>query len=307
MGYKHLLIKKCFKLSLKNNSLCIQKEENEDTVVIPLEDISDILIEDPKTILTARLLTECSKNGITCYLCDEKYNPNTQIVPYNVHYNHLGVFRKQMSLPNEIKQKLWQKIVASKISNQCLVESFTMNDERIIDMLSNYSKSVKINDKDNREGISSKVYFTSLFGDDFIRFGNSPISNALNYGYTIICGAIIRCLTLYGLNTYIGIWHSSDQNAFNLASDFIEPFRPIVDYYCYWNIDKIEFPLSSDNRKELIMLLNHKIRINNKLCTIDYAIETVAKSYLKVLDTKNENDLILPIIESIDFTNGEFI
>jgi CRISPR-associated protein Cas1 len=308
MGYKQIYIRKSHKLSLKNNSLCILKNANDvEEIFIPLEDISTILIENPFTVITARLLTECSKYGITTYLCNEEYLPNTQILPLNEYYNQLAVYNMQISINKNLKTKIWQKIVKSKIKNQKIVLSFTSNIEDAIKMLEEYEKKVKLNDIDNREGIASKVYFQSIFGQEFIRFAVNNVSNALNYGYTILNNSIVRTLILHGFNTYIGIWHQSDKNAFNLASDFIEPFRPIVDYFCYWNENFLDFPLSPSNKKKLISLLNTKISINNKICSIDYAIDEVIKSFLKVLETNEIEQLLLPEIIGVNFIDEEYI
>lgn len=301
MGYRQIYIRKTDYLSFKNESLCIKKSGNVEELFIPIEDIASILIEDPHTIISVRLLTELSKNGVSTFLCDKNYFPNTQILPLNIHYNQLGIYNKQISLSDTYKNKVWQKIIKAKIHNQKLVLSFANNDEKSIEMLNRYEREVKLGDIDNREGISSKVYFSSLFGDDFIRFSSNHISSALNYGYTIMHGAIVRNLVVYGLNTYLGIWHNSNQNAYNLASDFIEPFRPIVDYYCFWKQNYIESPLSSNNRKGLINLLNEKLKIDNKICTIEYAIEIVIKSYLNYLDTRSIGILVLPEIIGLNF------
>jgi CRISPR-associated protein Cas1 len=307
MGYRQIYIRKTEYLSLKNESLCIKKQSDSEEIFIPIEDISSVLIEDPHTTVTTRLLTEMSRNGIITYLCDNCYNPNTLILPLNIHYNQLGVYNKQISLQDGHKSKLWQKIIKMKIHNQKLVLSYTSNDEDDFRMLEGYEKSIKINDYDNREGIASKVFFTSLYGEDFIRFSTSHISSALNYGYTIIHGAIVRALVLYGFNTYLGVWHNSNQNAFNLASDFIEPLRPIVDYWCYWMQNIIESPLSTDNRKGLISLLNEKVSIDNKLCTVEYAIDTMIKSYLCFLDTKQITSILLPEIVGLNFHELESV
>jgi CRISPR-associated protein Cas1 len=129
MGYRQIYIRKTEYLSLKNESLCIKKQSDSEEIFIPIEDISSVLIEDPHTTVTTRLLTEMSRNGIITYLCDNCYNPNTLILPLNIHYNQLGVYNKQISLQDGHKSKLWQKIIKMKIHNQKLVLSYTSNDE----------------------------------------------------------------------------------------------------------------------------------------------------------------------------------
>lgn len=308
MGYRQIFIKQSYRLSLKNNSLCIRKEENNpDCLYIPLEDISSILIEDPHTILTVKILTELANYGIAAYLCNEQHLPITQILPLNRHYNQLAVYNKQIALSKHTKEKLWQKIIKAKIYNQFLVSKYTSNDNEINDMLEKYSKTVKMDDKDNREGIASKIYFTGIFGNGFIRFSGGNISNALDYGYTVFNNSLVRLIVNYGLNTYLGIWHQSEKNAFNLASDLIEPFRPLVDYFAYWNQNYLDFPLTTNNRRELVNLLNKKVIIDNKSCSAEYAMEVTVKSFLKVLETNDPEFLLLPKIEGVNFINEEYI
>ena len=139
------------------------------------------------------------------------------------------------------------------------------------------------------------MYFRSLFGSDFIRFYDDNVNAALNYGYTIIASAIIRNLAVYGLNTYLGIHHISKINNFNLAYDFLEPYRSVVDKFVYDNKDDIVLPLSFEFRKKLINLLNEEVLHLNKKYTIEYSIGLLIKSYIKSFST-GEIKLDLPSI-----------
>ena len=134
-----------------------------------------------------------------------------------------------------------------------------------------------------------------MFGSDFIRFYDDAINAALNYGYTIIASAIIRNLAVYGLNTYLGIHHNSKINNFNLAYDFLEPYRSIVDKFVYDNKDDITLPLSFEFRKKLINLLNKEVMHQNKNYTLEYSIGLIIKSYIKSFST-GDIKLDLPLI-----------
>lgn len=171
----------------------------------------------------------------------------------------------------------------------------TSKEEFPISKLQSYAEEIIEGDITNREGLSAKIYFRSLFGSDFIRFDDDGINSALNYGYTIIATAIIRNLAVHGLNTYLGIHHNSKINNFNLAYDLLEPYRSIVDLFVYQNKDKIIYPLSFDFRKQLINLLNKEVIINKKKYTIDYSISLVIKSYINCFNT-GEIKLDLPLI-----------
>ena len=306
MIFRHVIIKSAIKLSLKNNNLHILNRENEE-IHLPLEDIAIVLIEDPHVVLTARLITECSKHGIALIFCDETFLPNTQTLPLNLHYNQYGIVNKQINLNKEDKARLWQQIIKSKIRNQYQVIELTCNDENAKSILSNYIDSVELNDKDNKEGIAAKVFFNALYGADFVRFGESSITKLLNYGYTILSSCMIRKLTSLGLNTNFGIWHESEKNPFNLAFDLIEPFRPIVDYYAYWNLDKLGETLTKEVRKDLVALLSKEVLIRDQNFNVEHAMEIVAKSYLDILEFPHSSKILkLPILkESIMYEFGD--
>lgn len=293
MGYRQVIIKKSEKLHFKDNQLIIDKDEN--STKVPLEDISYILIEDSSTILTTRLLAELGKNAISLIVCDEKFEPTSIMYPYNYHFKQLDVFSHQLEIDDSIKNEFWNQIVKRKIENSIRVLEMTSKEEFPISKLTEYINEITDGDSKNSEGLAAKMYFRSLFGSDFIRFYDDNVNAALNYGYTIIASAIIRNLAVYGLNTYLGIHHSSKINNFNLAYDFLEPYRSVVDKFVYDNKDDIVLPLSFEFRKKLINLLNEEVIHQNKKYTIEYSIGLLIKSYIKSFST-GEIKLDLPSI-----------
>lgn len=293
MGYRQVIIKKSEKLHFKDNQLIIDKDES--STKIPLEDINYILIEDSSTILTTRLLAELGKNAISLIVCDEKFEPTSIMYPYNYHFKQLDVFSHQLEIDDSIKNEFWNQIVKRKIENSIRVLEMTSKEEFPISKLTEYINEITDGDSKNREGLAAKMYFRSLFGSNFIRFFDDNVNAALNYGYTIIASAIIRNLAVYGLNTYLGIHHSSKINNFNLAYDFLEPYRSVVDKFVYDNKDDIVLPLSFEFRKKLINLLNEEVLHQNKKYTIEYSIGLLIKSYIKSFST-GEIKLDLPSI-----------
>lgn len=293
MGYRQVIIKKSEKLHFKDNQLIIDKDES--STKIPLEDINYILIEDSSTILTTRLLAELGKNAISLIVCDERFEPTSIMYPYNYHFKQLDVFSHQLEIDDSIKNEFWNQIVKRKIENSIRVLEMTSKEEFPISKLTEYINEITDGDSKNREGLAAKMYFRSLFGSDFIRFYDDNVNAALNYGYTIIASAIIRNLAVYGLNTYLGIHHSSKINNFNLAYDFLEPYRSVVDKFVYDNKDDIVLPLSFEFRKKLINLLNEEVLHLNKKYTIEYSIGLLIKSYIKSFST-GEIKLDLPSI-----------
>lgn len=293
MGYRQVIVKKSDKMHFKDNQLVIEKENASSK--IPLEDISYVLIEDSTTVLTTRLLAEFGKNAIALIICDETFEPTSIMYPYNYHFKQLEVFSRQLEITEDIKNEFWSQIVKRKIENSVRVLEMTSKEEFPISKLNEYVNEVIDGDIKNREGLAAKMYFRSIFGSDFIRFYDDKINAALNYGYTIIASAIIRNLAVFGLNTYLGIHHNSKINNFNLAYDFLEPYRSIVDKYVFDNQDEIVFPLSFEFRKKLINLLNKEVLHNNKKYTVEYSISLLIKSYIKSFST-GEIILDLPMI-----------
>ena len=293
MGYRQVIIKKSEKLHFKDNQLIIDKDES--STKVPLEDINYILIEDSSTILTTRLLAELGKNAISLIVCDERFEPTSIMYPYNYHFKQLDVFSHQLEIDDSIKNEFWNQIVKRKIENSIRVLEMTSKEEFSISKLTEYINEITDGDSKNREGLAAKMYFRSLFGSDFIRFYDDNVNAALNYGYTIIASAIIRNLAIYGLNTYLGIHHSSKINNFNLAYDFLEPYRSVVDKFVYDNKEDIVLPLSFEFRKKLINLLNEEVLHQNKKYTIEYSIGLLIKSYIKSFST-GEIKLDLPRI-----------
>ena len=293
MGYRQIIIKKSEKIHFKDNQLIIEKEGNSSKV--PLEDINYVLIEDSTTILTTRLLAEFGKNAISLIVCDEKFEPTSIMYPYNYHFKQLEVFSHQLEISEEIKNEFWNQIVKRKIENSIRVLEMTSKDELPITKLTQYIEEVVDGDSKNREGLAAKMYFRSIFGSDFIRFYDDNINAALNYGYTILASAVIRNLAVFGLNTYLGVHHNSKINNFNLAYDFLEPYRSIVDKFVYDNKDDIVYPLSFEFRKSLINLLNKEVLHNDKKYTVEYSIGLLIKSYIKSFST-GEVKLDLPMV-----------
>lgn len=294
MGYRQVVIKKSDKIHFGDNQLIIEKERMD--TKIPIEDVNFVLLEDSTTIITARLLAEFGKNSISLIVCDEKYNPTSILYPYNYHFKQLEVFNNQLQLTEAVKGVLWQNIVKKKIENSIKVIEMTTKDETLLLKLNEFLNEVKENDETNREGLTAKIYFRSIFGSNFIRFYDDKINAALNYGYTIIATAIIRNLAVFGLNTYLGIHHNSKINNFNLAYDFLEPYRCLVDKYVYDNIEKLTYPLAFTTRKDLINLLNKEVIHQNKKFTVEYSIGLIIKSYIKSFST-GEITLDMPTID----------
>ena len=295
MGYRQVIIKRCEKLNLEDRQLIINKDDN--SYKVPLEDINFVLIEDNRTVITSKILAAFGEEGICLIVCDDKFEPVSIMYPYNYHFKQLENIEKQLSLEDNSKKIIWKEIIEAKIENEIAVLCQTSKEERVIDKLSQYVKEVIPGDETNREGLSAKMYFRSLFGNEFIRFYDDAINAGLNYAYQIVKSSIIRTLSIYGLNSYLGVNHKSKVNNFNLVYDLIEPYRAIVDLYIYKIKDNLTLPLSFEIRKELINILNIPVISNNKKCTLEYSVEVLIKSYVKTISTGEVNLIFPKVIE----------
>ena len=173
-------------------------------------------------------------------------------------------------------------------------------DQSKIDMFDDYIDEIDGHDDINREGTAAKVFFNALYEQEYTRFESDPINAAQNYGYSIISSCISRHLSLLGFNLCIGINHEGHTNPFNLTYDMIEPFRALVDYYIYENKTTLTDELNVQTKKELVNLLNVKVKVNGTQVSVQYAIELLCKSYLRMLEFGDE-ELDLPELIETNF------
>ncbi len=293
MGFRHLYIRSARFLSLRQNNIVVSRDDKED-LLMPIDDVYSILLEDPNCNISARLISELSSRGVGLVLCDSRYMPSSQLISMNLHYNQVGIIKKQLEASEQLKAQIWKQIIRKKINNQKLVVQSCTDDVDTFNLLDEYTKEVKVGDKENKEGAAARAYFKTIFGPNFIRFGSTPISLALNYGYSILSGSIIRQCIFYGLNTNFGIWHNSNGNAYNLAYDLIEAYRPYVDHLIFWHIDKLDDPLPKDIRKQLIDILNQDALIEDKKYKVENAISITIQSYIKCLESGDYKYIKLP-------------
>ena len=148
-----------------------------------------------------------------------------------------------------------------------------------------YLAEIQFDDETNREGHAAKVYFNALFGMDFTRTAENSLNAALNYGYSILLSAFNRCIAANGYLTQLGLFHNNMFNPFNLASDLMEPFRPIVDYRVK-KINPLKF--EHEEKMEILRILQDNVVINGRLEYVNNAIKIYCKS---VFDAINDEDI----------------
>lgn len=282
MSWRIIVISKRAKLDYKLDHMVIRKD---DVLKIHLSEISMLIIESTEVSLTTALLSELIRRKVKVVFCDEKRNPSAELLPYYGSHDTSSKVRQQVSWGEDAKRSVWTEIITEKIRKQN--DFLNRLGKKEASLLETYIQEIEYNDVTNREGHAAKVYFNALFGKDFTRTLEVPINAALNYGYTIILSAMNREIVKSGYITQLGIFHDNMFNSFNLGSDLMEPFRPLVDEEVVKMMpDKFEH----DEKIQLINLLNKTIIINGKEQYLNNAIGIYCRS---VFDAINENDVSL--------------
>lgn len=241
-------------LTLKNRQLVISlKETPTEKVTIPIEDIGFVLIDNPLVSMTIPLLNALSENNVAVIFCDAKGMPISMVQNFDNNLLQGENIQNQISATETLKKKLWKQTVESKIKNQtALLYKLGKNG----DLLKPYYSNVKLGDSNNREGIAARIYFQELFGRDFTRDRSlSGINSLLNYGYTIIRSATARAIMSTGLFPAFGIFHHNRSNAFPLADDFMEPYRPFADEIVFDLVKNNSLELNKTTKEKLIRVL----------------------------------------------------
>ena len=295
MAFRSVIISNPARLNVKNSNLIIT---NEDEFQIPIEDISVLVMEGNSINITNRLLSKLADNSVATIICDEKHLPNSIVLPLNTHHRSYKVLKEQLCQSAAFSKRIWQSIIRQKLINQG--KSLEILNKDGYEILYKLSQMVESRDKGNKEAIGAKYYFKYLFNDEFIRDDDNGYNAVLNYGYTIIRSAVARTLVMYGFNTALGVNHCNELNSFNLADDFMEPFRPIVDMWAVNNAN-YDCVLSREDRIKLVDLVNYECIINGQNHSVLNAIDKMIASYTTSVSKKDYRLLKLPSIKPLEY------
>lgn len=256
-------------LSLKSRQLVIRKpsvddlppldynnlkEYSEIVKTIPVEDIGLVVLDCQQITVSAALLTALLDNNCAIVTCDQKHLPTGLLL--TLYGNNIQSERhlQQINISLPLKKQLWQQIVQAKIKNQMAVLQ-TIPGVETGNMLA-WTQAVKSGDSDNLEGRAAAYYWKSLFVDNplFTREDDDITNAMLNYGYAIIRAVVARAIVGAGLIPTIGIHHHNRYDAYCLADDVMEPYRPYVDCLVLNAINSGRLPESLDTATKRIFL-----------------------------------------------------
>ncbi len=269
-------------LKLRDGQLVFHTKEAPDIErLVPVEDIGVVVLEHPQTNVTLPLLNALSDNNVAVVFCGDDRMPNAMLLNLDSNRTQGEKYRSQIEASKPLKKNLWRQIVEAKIRNQAALLRKLGKDG---DLLTPDYMNVRSGDADNREGIAAKVYWSELFGRTFVRAREGDVpNNLLNYGYTILRAAVARALMGSGLFPAFGLFHRNRYNAFPLADDLMEPYRPYVDEAVYRLYAEGRTELTREVKGELLHLLFVDTRFGDLQRPLDVGLTFTAASLAKCL------------------------
>ncbi len=267
-------------LSLRNNQMIIALNDGEREVSRPIEDIGVILVENQQVNFTIPLLNSLAEHNVAVVLCDVRSMPKSILLPFEGNTTQQESLRLQVETSAPTNKQAWKQIIECKIRNQSNLLSKLGKDG---DMLKVFYCNVKSGDSDNREGAAARIYWKLLFGNSFSRDRDGlPPNNLLNYGYAILRAAVTRALVKSGLHPSFGIFHRNKYNAFPLADDIMEPYRPFVDEVVASLFDSEQVSLTTDVKSELQRILFCDVGMGSQTRPLEVALSMTTASLLKL-------------------------
>jgi CRISPR-associated protein Cas1 len=292
MAWRGLHISRRTHLSLSDNQIVAKQDEAAPR--IPIEDIAWIVLDSPQVTLSTALIAACMDAGIVIVTTDNTHTPSGMMLPFHRHHRQAEIADLQASLTAPLKKRIWQNLVRAKIDNQASNLIVCGRDATALRAMVHLVGS---GDPDNTEARAARTYWPRLFAD-FIREDGTDKRNALlNYGYAIVRSAVARALVAVGLVPAFGVNHASITNAFNLADDLVEPFRPFVDHQV-WNLTAngtvSKGETTVEERRTLASILTETAIFGTETVSLLTATEQAAESLVRAMQTSSAAVLQLP-------------
>ena len=245
---------------------------------VHLSEVGVLMLESTAISLTTYLLCELMRRKIKVIVCDHQRNPCGELVPTCGCHDGSAKIRQQLRWDKGIRESVWTEIVREKLSRQ--QGHLAHRGLPQARLLGEYIGQLQYNDSTNREGHGAKVYFNALFGLDFTRTADIPTNAMLNYGYSLVMSVINREIAAAGYLNQLGLAHSNTYNPFNLACDFMEPLRPLVDSVV---VDTAPDRFEKEEKIALLQLLNREVRVDGKRQYLLYALHLYCASLFRAL------------------------
>lgn len=295
MAWRGLHLTNPSRLSLADDQIVVDQDDGE--VRLALEDLAWVVIDSPRTSLTASLMSACMTAGIAVIFSDATHTPCGVALPFHTHHRQADVATKQASASGPLKKRIWQAIVRRKIDNQAAaLDAVGAGGGHTLRAM---AKRVGSGDPGNIEAQAARYYWGKLWRDFRREDAGDRRNMLLNYGYAVVRSGVARALVASGLIPAFGLKHASVSNAFNLADDLVEPFRPFVDALA-WRTVGDGLPsrddLSVDDRRTMAGVLLADALLGSEAVTLLTASEKAAESLVRALDSGTPAVLTLPML-----------
>lgn len=274
-------------LSLKHGQMEVRRE-GIGVSQVPVEDIGILIVDTPQAYYTHGVVIKLMECGGVLVLCDEGHHPAAIVTPLEGHHTQAERLRAQVESSLPTQKRLWQQIVAAKIRNQAAI----LEDFEVMGRLNRLADEVRTGDPENHEAQAARIYWSEWLGngEKFRRDRNGdPPNNLLNYGYMSLRACTARAIAAVGLHPSLGLKHCNKYNAFCLADDLMEPFRPLVDRLVrqLWREGKKE--ITRETKSAILPVLTHTASLDGQEGPLLVALERFAFSVYKCLAGKERN------------------
>ncbi len=304
MAWRGLHISQAAHLSLDRGRIKIKqfapeeaenKQQPNEALFFPLEDIAWVIVDNNHSTLSARLIAACMENSVIIIFSDQRQHPCGIALSFHQFHAQTQISRMQIALTNSFKKNIWREIIKAKIINQAQnLQSLQLEDAKT---LKNMTKFVQSGDAKNTEARAARFYWSRLF-NDFIRSDENDIRNALlNYGYACVRATIARAIVAVGFIPSIGLHHDGRFNAFNMVDDLLEPFRPIVDWAVIEHLrerKKNQAKMNIDDRRSMAAILTRDVVIDKEQLSLLHASERVADKLRRAVEEGEPKLLTFP-------------
>ena len=280
-------------LHFKHRQLVIERDKKR-LGSVAIEDMSALIIDHPQTLITQACLGKLLDSNVMVISSDEKHLPNGMFLPLQGNTLQAEHFAQQINVKIPIKKNLWKQLIYCKV----MLQARLLGDLTGKDMgLKNLAKKIRSGDPDNIEAQAARRYWRQLFGqEEFKRDRFAEDQNRyLNYCYAIVRALVSRSLCATGLHPSIGIHHHNRYNAYYLADDIMEPFRPIADLHVWEHVRQYgaEQAMDRNIREKLLRIIERNIFVDKEMLTLQGAIQRTSQSLSKVFQGE-EKRLALP-------------
>lgn len=273
-------------LKTNNEQLVFESTDTGETKSTPIEDIGVVILDHQQITVSQALIAKLLANNVAFVTCDNTHHPTGLLLNLDGNTLQSQKFQAQLEATVPLKKQLWQQTVSVKLNNQAaMLESIRIPAKN----LRNWASEVKSGDSENHEAMAAAYYWKRLF-PDFLEFRRErygpPPNNLLNYGYAILRAVVARSLVSSGLLPTLGIFHKNQYNAYCLADDVMEPYRPFVDKVVA-NIVRMNgkfLELTPNMKKDLLNIPAMDVKINDEKSPLMVAVQKTTASLTKCFE-----------------------